>query len=156
MNIRYITSVAVAATFLAAAPVLACPEWSASPNYGSVNLAAGFLPDPHTVSLEAGGDQSLAACLGGGFLGYATSAPDYDLYWSGTSGQLTIAVESGIDTVLLVNDPNGNWMFNDDYRTLDAGIVISNPLPGLYNIWVGTYEAGSIPPARLVITEYNY
>lgn len=156
MNIRHTTAAALAVALLASAPALACPEWSAAPNYGSASLAAGFLPDPFTVDLEAGGDQSLSGCLGGGFTGYVTSAPDFDLTWSGASAQLTIAVESGSDTVLLVNDPNGTWLFSDDYRGLDAGIVIANPVPGLYNIWVGTYDAGTIPPARLVVTEFNY
>ena len=146
---------AVALAF-AATPALACPDWTAAPNFGQVELSVGFHPDPHVVQVTAGGDQNLSSCLGQGYLGFVSVAPDFDLYWSGDSDRLIIAVESNIDTVMLINDPNGNWLFNDDYRGLDAGIVIQNPAEGLYDIWVGTFSPDEAAPARLLITELDY
>lgn len=154
--IKSLALAATAALALVATPVLACPDWTATPNAGEAGLAAGFMPDPHMVNVIAGGTEDLAACFGSGFVGYVSVAPDFDLYWSGNSARLTIAVESSVDTVLLINDPSGNWVFNDDYRGLDAGIVINNPAEGLYDIWVCTYSAGSAAPARLLITEFDY
>lgn len=141
---------------LSASAVLACPNPAGAPNYGAESLEAGFLPDPATLDLAAGGDSDLASCLGGRFAGFVSESPDFDLYWSGNGGPLTIAVETdAVDAVLLINDPAGNWHFNDDYRGLNPAITFNNPRAGLYDIWVGSYD-GSVKPARLIVTELNY
>jgi len=153
---KILTYSAAAALALLAAPALACPNPSDAPNFGQAELSAGFMPDPHTVEVMAGGAEDLANCLGNGFVGYVSAAPDFDLYWSGSSARLTIAVDSGSDTVLLINDPNGNWLFNDDYRGLNPGVVIQNPAQGRYDIWVGTFSPGALAAARLLVTEFDY
>lgn len=125
-------------------------DWSASPTYGSVELSSGFLPDPYTVQLTAGGSVDLS---GIGYYGYVASAPDFDLYYEAGSFDLTIRVQnSGGDTVLLVNDPSGTWHFNDDSNGLDPAITFSKPQSGLYDIWVGTF-GDSFIDATLAITE---
>lgn len=154
MNLRNILPVATAAFLVAALPALACPDWSAAPNYGAVELSAGFTPDPHVVQITAGGSTHLGAC-GAELAGFVSVAPDFDLYWSGQSGRLTIAAESSADTVILVSDPNGNWLFNDDHNGLNPAVVIQNPAEGLYDIWVGTWGSDTAP-ARLIITELNH
>ncbi|MFN3536213.1 MAG: peptidase, partial [Brevundimonas sp.] len=73
-------AVAVAA-LLVAAPV-AAQDISASPNYGTVRLSAGFTPDPYNVSVTAGGsiraNDRFSDCRG-----YISNAPDVRLHWSG-------------------------------------------------------------------------
>ena len=127
---------------------------SAVPTYGSVELAAGFTPDPHQVSLTAGG--SIDVNVGGCGYGYVASSPDYDLYWTaGTGSTLYIYARAGEDTTLLINLPDGSWICNDD------GLGNRNPLvtipkapSGLYDIWVGTYGTSTVS-ATLYISELN-
>ncbi len=58
--------------------------------------------------------------------------------------------------ILLVSDPNGGWYYNDDYRGTNPALKFTNPITGLYDIWIGSYDGSRRNPGRLVITEYNY
>jgi len=140
---------------LAAVPAVACPDWQGAPYFGTVELTAGFNPDPYVRNVTAGGTNDLGRC-GLNAAGYVTSRPDFDLYWRGSSSQMTIAIESNADAVLLVNAPDGSWHYSDDYRGTNPAITFFNPQEGLYDIWIGSYDGSRRNPARLVFTEYNY
>jgi hypothetical protein len=128
------------------------PDWSLEPTYGSLDLAAGFSNDPRTVNVLAGGNVDLSSL---GYYGNVAEAPDLDLYYDAGPFSLYIYVsQADADTVLLVNDPSGNWHYNDDYMGLRAGIEFSFPESGLYNIWVGTW-GGSMVDATIAISEIN-
>lgn len=146
--------VAAAALLALAAPALACPNYQAAPSFGQITLQAGFLPDPYVRTIQAGGGYDLAGCFGAsGWGGSVASAPDFDLYWSGASAQLTIAAEVAADAVLLVNAPDGQWYYSDDARGTDPAITFANPQPGLYDVWIGAYNGTSGNRGRLIITE---
>lgn len=153
---RRLLIVATAALLAMALPAAACPNWRGAPHFGQIQLRAGFLPDPYVRNVTAGGTHDLRRCFSGNHAGFVTVRPDFDLYWNGRSSRLTIAVESRADTILLVNDPQGRFFYNDDYRGLNPALIFNNPLPGLYNIWVGSYDGSRRNPARLIITEYQY
>jgi hypothetical protein len=140
----------------AAAPAFACPDWEAAPHFGTITLQAGFAPDPAQYSITAGGTIPLERCFTGGFSGFVTTRPDFDLYWEGSSAQLTIAVQSNADAVLLVNAPDGQWYYSDDHRGTDPALTFTNPQQGLYDIWIGTYDGSRRNPGRLIFTEYNW
>jgi hypothetical protein len=110
---------ALAALTLSAPAALACPSYNNPTVFGSANIPANFMPDPWVRNVTAGGRVSLQSC-GFNWPGFVVSRPDFRFYYSGTSptGQLTIALEarSNVDTMLLVNTPDGRWHFNDDYR----------------------------------------
>lgn len=148
---------AAVAACAALAPVaaMACPDWQGAPHFGNIELGAGFMPDPFVRNITAGGTSLLENC-GLNASGYVTPRPDFDLYWNGQSAQLTIAVESNADAILLVNGPNGEWYYNDDYYNTNPAIVISNPTEGLYDIWIGSYDGSRRNPGRLIITELDY
>lgn len=132
--------------------VASAQTWNMSPAYGSVELRAGFVPDPQRISLTAGGNVNLSSA---GYTGYVANAPDYNLtYQASSTWPLVIRADSSADLVLLVNAPDGSWHFNDDYSGygLNSAIVFQNPQSGLYNIWVGTYSS-SLAPATLYISE---
>lgn len=133
----------------------ACPDWQGRPHFGSIELRAGFLPDPFVRNVTAGGTINLPRCINN-TAGFVTQRPDFDLYWSGSAAQLTIAIESRADAVLLVNAPDGSWWFDDDTYGTDPVLTFYDPQPGLYDIWIGSYDGSRRNPARLVITEYNY
>lgn len=149
-----VAAIATVASIAAAVPAVACPNFSLQPAYGAASLAAGFLPDPHEVSIQAGGAHAVGGCIGQG-IGFVAAAPDYSLNWSGRSGRLTFWVESTADTVLIVNAPDGVYHFNDDNLSGDLrpGLTFLNPIEGRYDIWVGTYSSGPLQPSRLLITE---
>ncbi|MFD1912324.1 peptidase S1 [Halodurantibacterium flavum] len=142
---------------LAAVPAMACPDWQGQPHFGTISLDAGFLPDPTSYRVTAGGTHRIENCGAYGWAGYVTTRPDFDLYWHGSSSRLTIAVESGsADTVLLVNAPDGSWYYNDDYRGTNSAIVFDAPQQGLYDIWIGSYDGSRRNPAVLIFTELGY
>lgn len=134
---------------------LAAQNWNLRPSYGSVSLQAGFLPDPHTRTVRAGGDNYFSG--GGGCPGgaYFANAPDYRLNYRAGGMQLSIYVRANGDTALLVNDPSGTWYCNDDQQGVNPGIAFSRPGSGQYDIWVGTYNRSRVNNARLYITEYG-
>ena len=135
-------------------------DWTQDTYSGETSLEAGFTPDPHVVELVAGGSVDVAAGeYGDSCTGYASSAPDYRLHWSGKSDTLRIlfeAEESGEDTVLIVSTPDTSWLCNDDGHTeLNPLVEIRNPEEGQYDIWVGTYQSGEYIGGELKITELS-
>ena len=86
--------------------------------------------------------------------------PDFRLFYNGSSptGRLVFALEarSNVDTVLLVNAPDGSWRFNDDYRGYNSAIIFNNPMSGQYDVWTGSYSRSSNNPAQLIVTELQY
>lgn len=139
---------------LATGAVQAQPNWRAEPMYGTVNLNVGFTPDPHIVVVDAGGNNR-NSISGSGCAGYINNAqPDVDLNYQAGRSRLYFYVKSGVDTTLLVNDANGNWLCSDDFEGSNPAIILNNPPSGIYNVWVGTYsqdDTGS--RARLHISE---
>lgn len=153
-------TLAFAALGFAATSAQACPSYNNPTVFGSANIPANFLPDPWVRNVTAGGRVSLQNC-GFNFPGFVVSRPDFRFQYSGTSptGQLTIALEarSNVDTILLVNTPDGNWHFNDDFRgSRNSAITFFNPLQGQYDIWTGSYLQSSNNPAQLLVTELDY
>ncbi|MDZ7755776.1 serine/threonine-protein kinase [Rhodohalobacter sp.] len=125
------------------------PDIGAEPIGGDISLEAGFSPDPYTQSITLSGSYDLSEM---GYTGMVTTEPTFDLYYTPGSYPLTIKAESDMDTVILINTPGGEWIYNDDFDGANPGVVFENPEDGLYNIWIGTYgiEIGS---ATLTITE---
>lgn len=134
-----------------AAPALA-QDASQTANFGEVHLSAGFTPDPHAVTMVAGGSID-ASRLGNGCVGKISNAPDYQVTYTAGGLPLVFRTRSGEDTTLVINGPNGSWRCDDDsYGDGDAEVRFNNPQSGVYDVWVGTY--GSTPGrAQLLITE---
>jgi hypothetical protein len=125
---------------------------SLKPTYGSIDLKAGFTPDPFSKKLDAGGPVETDK---GGVTAWVAKAPDFQVNYSAGSFPLTIHVESEADTTLLINLPDGKWVANDDgpNNGLNPLIRFAKPQSGRYDIWVGTFKKGGNPPATLFITE---
>lgn len=139
---------------LAAGTTMAQPNWRAEPMFGTANLSAGFTPDPHLISVRAGGNNR-NSISGSGCAGYINNAqPDVDLNYQAGRSRLYIYVKANVDTTLLVNDANGNWHCSDDFEGSNPAIILENPPSGNYNIWVGSYSQGETGvPAQLHISE---
>lgn len=125
--------------------------------FGDHVLEAGFLPDPYTIDLTAGGPLDAADAVDDWSCpGYITEAPSVQLAYDG-SGPLHVYVESdqGADTTLAVNTPDGSWRCDDDGGPgFDAGLTFETGTSGVYDIYVGTF-GGNPAEARLAISEIS-
>ena len=148
MNTR---ALAAAIAMLVATPAFA-QNASLTANSGSIGLASGFTPDPYVVNVVAGGNIN-GANLPGSCTGMISDAPDVELTFSAGSLPLVFRTISGSDTTLIINDPNGNWVCDDDsYGDGDAQVRFAKPASGTYDVWIGTFSGGTAP-ATLQITE---
>lgn len=130
------------------------PDISADPIFETVRLSAGFAEDPYIVSLTSGGSND-ASAVGSECRGYISSRPDVRLHYeSGDTLPLILSVNSGSDTTLVVNAPDGNWYCDDDGGDgLNPSLQFDTPLAGRYEIWVGSYGDNASASADLHISE---
>lgn len=133
------------------------PNPATDPAFGAVDLASGFQPDPHTVTIAAGGDFDVSNLAVQGCVGWIASAPDYRVNWTAGSGALPLvfSVDSETDTTLVINDAQGNWICDDDggNNGLNPAITIANPTSGQYDVWVGTFSQGDLAQSTLNVSE---
>jgi hypothetical protein len=132
------------------------PDFTLDPAYGTVELAAGFQPDPHTQQIAAGGAFD-ASQLGGTCVGWVAQAPDYRVNWTAGSGQLPLifSVASDADTTLVINGADGSWICDDDggNEGMNPSVSIQNAPSGQYDVWVGTYSQGELQDSTLHVSE---
>lgn len=140
---------AAAAVLAASAGMASAQDFSLNPTFGTYALESGFLPDPQSVQVNAGGSIDASSAVSSQCAGMIANAPDLRLNWSG--GQFSIFVTSNTDTTLVVNGADGQWYCNDDWDGLDPRVTMSGS--GQYDIWVGTF-GGGIAPATVSVTEY--
>ncbi|MFH2102337.1 MAG: hypothetical protein ABIJ39_03145 [Chloroflexota bacterium] len=135
-------------------PVVLHLNYSQPPNYGNQNLNSGFVPDPFQIGMTSGGNVNVSY-LGGGCSGFATSAPDLRLnYTAGAFNLLRIYFIGSQDATLIVNNPGGSYScVGDSFGTIHPTIDFNNPVGGSYDIWVGSYTAGTYASGTLFITE---
>ena len=132
-------------------------DFNLEPTFGEQELTAGFTPDPLDVPITSGGAVDVTY-LGPDCTGYAAQAPDFRLYWTGSSTQLSFMFVPGSgdeDTTLVVNLPDGSWICNDDSTSTNRNplLVLSSPPEGRYDIWIGSYSADDFITGTLRITE---
>ena len=132
---------------------MACPDWRLADV--AVSYSSDTLWVPQVLPLIAGGAQDLRACPQPG-VGHVAAAPDLRLeYDAGRAGRdLVIRVEGDCDTVLLVNDADADWHFNDDFDDVDPALIFAGAPGGLYDIWVGTFGP-DLCPARLILETFD-
>lgn len=130
------------------------PNLSSAPLFGTVNLNAGFSPDPYTTNVTAGGGRNAAEMgLASGCVGFITTAqPDVRLNYQASSLPLTVRATASADTTLVINGPDGGWYCNDDANDINPAVSFPSPRSGQYDIWVGTWSNRSAP-ARLNVSE---
>lgn len=102
---------------------------------------AGQLVRAQRFDVIAGGDTDLGNCASVPGHGHIIQSPDFTLNLTGNAQghDLQLRVEAGCDPVLLVNDPAGQWHFNDDADGLNSRLRLFRAQPGSYDIWAGTF-----------------
>lgn len=134
----------------------ACPDWQYQGRANLGALSGSYLYSPRQWTVIAGGNVDLGRCAAPGF-GYVVSEPDFEFSFQNDRGygRLEISVQADCDTVLLVNDANGNWHFNDDANgTLQPQVDVYGAPSGVYDVWVGTYGVSTCN-ARLELESWN-
>jgi hypothetical protein len=127
---------------------------TASPNYGTVTLTSPWRPNPHQVTLVAGGDQQVSNIVSG-CTGWITGQPDFvmTLYAPNGTRSFDITATSGADVTLIVQGPDNQFTCNDDSDGANPRVSFANPQSGAYAVWVGTY-ADEDADAVLSFTEH--
>ncbi|MFK7791954.1 MAG: trypsin-like serine protease [Devosiaceae bacterium] len=135
------------------------PDFSLPATFFDEEIITGFTPDPVNYPLQAGG-YLVASDVVDGCAGFVAEAPDVRItYEAGSQYPLRVFVEGSADTTLLINQPDGEWLCNDDRveGDLNPEIFFAQPLTGQYDIWVGTYEnpdaLGDFPQVNLLVSE---
>ena len=119
----------------------------------SMSLTAGFTPDPFTTVIAAGGPIN-AGSFGPGCNGSIASSPDFVLSYTSGDYPLRVFVNSDADTTLLMRTPTGEVLCNDDADGLNPEVVLTDPVSGQYEIFVGTFDSSAgNPEATLAISE---
>jgi len=120
----------------------ACPQI----NQGNqvIDLSASDLYTPDDFDVVAGGDLDLSACSSVEGFGYVIATPDFSLnYTADEDYDLEFRATGDCDVVLLVNDNTGTWHFVDDSVGTDATLRLPNATDGRFDIWIGTFSAGT-------------
>ncbi len=130
-----------------------------NPRYGTIEVNAGFVPDPQTVHVTSGGPVDVSY-LGNGCHGYASASPTFLVRWGGSTGRLRFYIEEtggdAADTTMVVLAPDGTWYCNDDGAGYPNPLINIEPSPaGEYRIWVASYNEGTSVEGILHVTEMN-
>ncbi len=112
-----------------------------SPRFGVVQLAAGFMPDPHRVRVMGGGSDPNPRTEPGCAGHLQAGPPTLRLEYQAGSFALTIGAESDDDFNLVIRLPDGRFVCDDDGgEDLNPRITVDRPITGSYAIWIGTWE----------------
>jgi len=137
------------ATLLAigfALPAVACPDYGlqASEAY---QASGKQLYQERTFEVVAGGENYIWDCphIQPGTdqgAGYFTAQPDFSFALSGMGNyELVVSAISECDAALLINTSSANWYYDDDDNgNLDPRIVLTRPIDGRIDVWMGTYD----------------
>jgi hypothetical protein len=121
--------------------LLACPSLSGGGT--ELNYDSNTLYSPRAHDVIAGGGEDLSLCYDLPGTGWVATNPDFKFTFQNAKPirELEIRIDGECDTVLLVNDPSGNWFHDDDSNgSLDGLIRFTTAPSGLYDVWVGTYD----------------
>jgi hypothetical protein len=134
-------------------------DYSLTANFEEFDLVSGFLPDPWESAAISGGAVD-TSYLGGGCLGWASRAPDFEVTYTASTSSLRfyfVADTVGDDTTLIISDPSGNWVCGDDsYSTRNPTVDFTGTAPsGVYDVWIGSYTAGEGVHGTFYVTELD-
>ena len=85
--------------------------------------------------------------------GFVDRQPNHILKLNSFFNFLKIEVQSPADTTILIKGPGGIWC-NDDSDTPNP-IIEGQWQPGIYQVWIGSYQANSNDNYRIRITGTN-
>ena len=130
------------------------PDPARAATYGMVELAPNFQPSPYTVQILGGGRSRAADFLDDpACQGFVSEAPDYSVILSQSFTSLYVAVYSPADMTLVINGADGHWYCNDNDIGVSPGFHFNYATAGVYDVWIGSAEAGNYAAGILYIQE---
>jgi hypothetical protein len=124
-------------------------------NFETITLATGFLPDPQNLTGTSGGAlqaNPLGITGTGPCTGHIYQTPDHIMTLTTRFEFMRIDVVSVGDTTLVIRGPEG-WWCNDD--TIALNPRVSGPwIPGMYRIWVGSWNPGQAHSYTITFSEF--
>lgn len=148
MRLLQVLLLAVCAGWGGAGKAQVCPDYTLAAGevlaFDARSLAQG-----RTLSVVAGGDLDLGRCASLPGQGWIIRGPDFEFSLDGAASGATLSfdVAGRCDTVLLVNEPDGSWQFNDDGPTNYDPRLVLTARNGTYDVWIGTYNRGNCDAA---------
>ncbi len=116
---------------------------------GSAAQVQGVTAGDYSLTALAGRDRRRRLCLG-----YGSAEPNHTLVLSKPARRLQVTVESGGDTTLLIQGPQGiDCNDNPGRNQLNAAVDYSDWPEGTYRIWVGSFSRGDRLNYTLRISE---
>ncbi|MEM6956750.1 MAG: hypothetical protein AAF645_13735, partial [Myxococcota bacterium] len=118
----------------------------------TITLSTGFSPDPQTMTGTAGGFRDVseigapADCVG-----QVSVGPNAVLNLTADFPSLTIMANSADDTTLVVQQPDGSFLCNDDFEGYNPAVQGAFSA-GEYKVWVGTFSEDAHPRFTLGVT----
>ncbi|MFT4742914.1 MAG: hypothetical protein ACI91Z_000888 [Yoonia sp.] len=157
---KIVLSAAVLAFLSTGGAAIACPDFNASPGE-SYRASGSELYETKAFSVRAGGDNYIWNCPNvkpgtDTGAGYFPTAPDFSFQLNGMSGyKLDLRVVSDCDSALLINTSSANWYYDDDDNgNFDPKIVLTRPVDGRVDIWIGTFD-GTYCDAQLQLETFK-
>ena len=124
-------------------------------NFGTVTLATGFMPDPTIVQGRSGGARD-ASTISAGCNGWVdANRPDHLFNATTAYANLRVLGHSAQDITLVMQKPDGTYVCNDDTENTDPILAPGAMQPGIYKIWVGSYQQGAFADYKLGFTELS-
>lgn len=131
------------------------PTGGTDSNFGTVSLATGFMPDPTIVQGRSGGQRD-ASTVSAGCNGWIDATkPDHIFNATTAYANLRVLGHSTQDITLVMQKPDGTYLCNDDSEGTDPILVPGAMTPGMYKIWVGSYQQGAYADYHLGFTEIS-
>ncbi|MEJ6747239.1 MAG: hypothetical protein QNK98_10965 [Yoonia sp.] len=146
--------------FFSTGGAIACPDFNASA--GEAYRASGReLHETIAFNVRAGGNNYIWNCSNvkpgtDTGAGYFPTAPDFSFQLSGMGGyRLDLWVVSDCDSALLINTSSASWYYDDDDNgNLDPKIVLTRPVDGRIDVWIGTFD-GTYCDAQLQLETFE-
>lgn len=85
-------------------------------------------------------------------VGYVDLQPNHRMTLTAFFDYLRLEVQSPADTTLVVKGPGGSWC-NDDAGQSKNPAIAGQWQPGIYSIWIGSYENNEYHPYILKIIQ---
>lgn len=119
----------------------------------TVDFQVGHPLDPFFVSVNGGGGIDVSA-LSEQCTGFVSGNPVVTVNWEGEADLAKLFFFSDHDPTLIIRQPDGTFLCNDDanHLLLDPVVDIENPQKGTYHIWVGSAARDQLIPGLLVMT----
>jgi hypothetical protein len=131
------------------------------PAQAAADLPDLFEPDPFIIPVVAGGAVDVPALnpeldARTGCEGYMDAAPDLTLSLTAQQALLRLFFlpdDGAGDATLIMRTPDGRWFCNDDsYDSVHPTLNLVGATPGVYQIWIGNYNAPDALPGSLFVT----